>query len=447
LERPINDHKDERDFASQTHINLQSLLSYCIIMLTKKQFILYMACTIGIFQLYSSLLRCYKQSPFSISGKEKRKKSGIGKKRATIIEKEERIEIGMEKKSTIESQKKRKDVPPLYSNLSCPFEWSAYSCIHQEQGGGNDSFSLAEKEWVDRYSKNTSASFLSLSQEQQKTSETGSDKVQNRRIFLLGDPTMLQVFISLGCLYWQLDQIDFYNLPWRSKWPCDNIPNCIPSGTHSGFNYGRFRLLDGFEFLFLPVGGAQNGASITYSSIIEKWHDEWKEYKQLSIPIPRDLLRKENGTITESREQSLTSSDTIIYNIGFYTDETMRKRIYNQLDQLGQALQQSDRNERPSLVYLTTFSQHFPTPTGEFFLDQIRHFDQCKSSIPFPNPRKAEELRILKEGDNVDIIIDAEDESLGAYHVGRRTDCTQYCQPGVPDLITYSLLDKLNSKL
>ena len=366
-------------------------------------------------------------------------------------------------------------VPSLYGNLSCPFEWSKYSCIHQENSRGNLSYSLAEKAWTELFSKYKAAIPFALQKQKhfQKPLQpyrTNANKTKSNRspsspsrVFLIGDSTTRQVFISLGCLFWQLDQIESYNIPWLLNWPCHNTPHCVSGGIHSGFPVGQFRLQENsnIEFWFIPIGGSL-GRQKLYVNILEKWINQWNQTKQLTMTVPPDLRNNAiNGlanhtTSFEQQELKLNPSDIIVYNIGLHVEPEERAKKLNKLNQLGQFLLQQPQQEsavdeqktiyrqRPTLAYWTTVSQHFPTKTGQYATNMTK-FKRCNASVPYPNLRKAVELTQLQEGHNVNIVIDTTDEDFGNHHigVGDRADCTHYCQPGVPDLTAHMFLKKL----
>jgi hypothetical protein len=92
------------------------------------------------------------------------------------------------------SRRPLRPLPPLYSNLSCPFEWSKFSCfrhgsdvIHHRAQSAYDY--VTEKYWnqlsVDDYHINT-------------TTDNTSPATATTKILLIGDSTMRQVFIAMG---------------------------------------------------------------------------------------------------------------------------------------------------------------------------------------------------------------------------------------------------------
>ena len=76
----------------------------------------------------------------------------------------------------------RAPTPQLYSNLSCPFEWGKYSCYHQ----GRIQQARASYEHASRHISNRSRGPCEY-------------KGLPKNIVLVGDSTMRQVFVALGC--------------------------------------------------------------------------------------------------------------------------------------------------------------------------------------------------------------------------------------------------------
>ena len=126
--------------------------------------------------------------------------------------------------------------PQLYYNLSCPFEWSKYSCIHQDN----------------MIKANLSLNYY-LKMHNIDINQLLNKSLRNRRIFLVGDSLMRQIFIAIGCL--SISSIKSYDIDWMSTWPCHNMTNCIESNEHSGFNLGRIKFENGNEVYFKPLAG------------------------------------------------------------------------------------------------------------------------------------------------------------------------------------------------
>jgi hypothetical protein len=143
---------------------------------------------------------------------------------------------------------------------------------------------------------------------------------------------------------------------------------------------------------------------------------------------------------------NLTQHDTIVYNIGLHVGN--RNSIYRTLDQFGRALlSQGPPTDRPKLVYMNTFTQHFPTATGRF-AGSMKHLPQdkyhCTEKVT-TNPLLDTETDRIRAGVNVDQLFRPTDEELGMHHVGGN-DCTHYCMPGPPDVFAVRLLTMLHAE-
>ena len=114
-----------------------------------------------------------------------------------------------------------RSAPVLYGNLSCPFEWSKYSCSHM----GPPWRAQAElgRRWVEDRAGLLAMGFAS-------PPRPGS------RTLLVGDSLMRQLFISIACHATR--DLASSRVDWQQSWPCHRTPNCVAHGEHSGFNVG-----------------------------------------------------------------------------------------------------------------------------------------------------------------------------------------------------------------
>ncbi|CAB9516802.1 expressed unknown protein [Seminavis robusta] len=318
---------------------------------------------------------------------------------------------------------------PLYKNLSCPFEMSKFSCFRQgRHRQAQASFDLAAKRKRPRY----------WWQSNNNSNYTVPTDEYIPKLLLVGDSTMRQVFVALGCFFWHQDMIAKFYMDWKPYWPCHGFPGCVTSGKHSGFDAGRIRLKQGLDIFFFPHAG---GLDHNQKEIIDNWLKSWKETGKLKFQLqptgyPFGLGRR----------------DTVVYTVGMHLTPWSRKKIYPKIDQLGRALRQARINGRnaPTFVLQTSTTQHFNSPDGQYYKYMMGSsppiplnttVNGCRSSLPI-NPRRESELKVFQEGQNVDVILDVPDEDMGDYHVGGN-DCTHYCMAGVPDLIAMNLLDRL----
>eukprot|EP00494_Astrolonche_serrata_P028047 UN28312 len=116
-----------------------------------------------------------------------------------------------------------------YGNLTCPFEWSKYSCEYQ----GNS--------YSDVYSSHLK--FINVNKDKQCAVsnrfdvDTFLETLGTRNLYFFGDSVMREQFISLACMLWSNQAYKSVFTPWKEKWKCRSI-NCIESGAHGGFDYG-----------------------------------------------------------------------------------------------------------------------------------------------------------------------------------------------------------------
>jgi hypothetical protein len=329
-------------------------------------------------------------------------------------------------------------VEPPYGNLTCPFEWAKFSCFHQNRlPQGKRGHELALQAW--RQHEPQLRTWLAAL-------PAPSVPTELPKLLLVGDSTMRQVFIALGCYFWRRNELRDYSVDWATDWLCQDIPNCVVSGNHSGFNVGHFTVgattnnnnnnnnnnntieqPPKLQVFFLPIAG---NALFRQADIVSKWEKELEATHQITFSLQ-----------PAARVYQLTKDDTIVYSIGLHVGN--RNSIYNTLDKFGRALL-SKGPDRPKLVYMNTITQHFPTATGRFAARMI-HLppDQfsCTANVS-TNPLLGTELTRIRASVNVDLVFRPTDEEMGLHHVGGN-DCTHYCMPGPPDVFALRLIHML----
>ena len=303
----------------------------------------------------------------------------------------------------------------LYYNLSCPLEWSKYSCIHQNN---TIKANLSYNYYMSMH-KNDVNYFLTTS-------------LRKRRIFLVGDSLMRQIFISIGCL--TMSNIKSFNIDWMESWPCHGTANCIESNVHSGFNLGKIEFENGNEVYFKPLHGSMG---------------RYDEPKMISR-FMKELLS--NGYISygsvfsiPSNQLQMTSNDILVINLGVHDNGNYNSINYNELSVLGSkilSLQKNTNTTRtvPRLIYITSPSQHF----GPHGVHDAKSSFNCLSNITH-NVRNELEYKYFKVDKNVNGIINFNDTNLGDMHIGNG-DCTHYCQPGLPDIIAEELMIQISNQ-
>jgi len=297
----------------------------------------------------------------------------------------------------------------LYYNLSCPFEWSKYSCAHQGQ-----------------LVKADESRKLLLEYRQIIMEVVARGLPPNTRLILTGDSLMRQVFVSLGCLLHSFARhlIIEFEVDWLDEWPCHGTANCIPGGVHSGHSTGSIRLPGEAEIHFLPHGGSLR-------------KQESKMYQRMARQLD-DL-----GYITLARRTTLPSQhatplsqyDVLVTNVGIHGSVEAAQNKTETLAQIGRQLRQMSNG--PRLWYVTTPTQHFATVGGQYKRGTA---GTCVNRTDV-NPREVMERRILT-ADTVHQVIAYDDLDLGFYQIGGG-DCSHYCMPGAPDRVALRLLQAL----
>lgn len=302
-----------------------------------------------------------------------------------------------------QQQEKLDDDFYFYNNLSCPLEWSKYSCSHQ---GFTERAELSLEQALQRKEAITDIF------------ETGL--LPFSRVLFVGDSTMRQIIIAVGCIAMAIDPNVEYLADWQDSWPCHGTRNCIRGGQHSGFSRVSIVFPNGAQVHFVPLGGS-NGIH-EEQTIVARFTNEVSKEGRITFG-PNTALP------IHSSDSYLNATDTLVFNIG----------LHNKLGEIGPVLQAfsdfSDmlrhQENRPQIVYMTTITQHFATPNGQYKGKKAaQEAGMCLDKID-SNPRAQVEREIVTG--HVDQLIDYDDVEMGAFHIGGE-DCTHYCMPGPPDL-------------
>lgn len=252
---------------------------------------------------------------------------------------------------------------------------------------------------------------------------------------------MRQVFIGVACNAAFLGEkmIEHAAIPWKDEWPCHrNAPCFITGGEHGGFDAASIRLINGMEIHFVPHMGFKDDATAE-TDIIDR--------------LARDV--QTYGRITFGDKTAMSPGgpkvDVLVYNVGIhYGQGRAKKNINHFANWIVKPLMEQERNitdgrsglSRPRTIYVTTPTQHFNTPTGQWVQGMTKESKQCVDRVQ-SNPRAELEKELLAPGVNVDALLDYDDLELGAMHVRKNNDCSHYCMPGVPDLVAARLVEEL----
>ena len=292
-----------------------------------------------------------------------------------------------------------------YFNLSCPFEWSKYSCVHQ------GALRRAELTRNRVFVPDDGCQLLSPSLDDMYLF---GDNSRNRTLHFHGDSLLRQVMTSLGCILNQKQLVNhhFTSVGWKEcplKFPCHGTKNCVPCGQHSGYDHADIVLKSGAKLKYLWTGkGLQYGAL-----------DEIKT---------GDVLILESG----------------IHGNTLHTTEKMLRIHKDLID-----------NREIYVIWLITPQDAFMTLSGSYSpnnIDWKTHLCR-KNSIPVRS--RDEWIGLHRHNDtfkHLHGIIELEQlENQGdckvGNGVGKDGDCAHYCMPGPTDVLASALYTQLTRVL
>ena len=325
-----------------------------------------------------------------------------------------------------------------YFNLSCPFEWSKYSCAYMQRSDSDASATRASTEYYLQHLDFIQAAYDHI------IHPTNGVKNEPKRIFFSGDSLMRQLFVAIACNAATLSDnfVEHAVVPWKDDWPTRPGTPSITSGEHGGFDAASIRLVNGLELHFVPHLG---------------YKDEDSAEPQVLQRVIRDI--EEYGHVTFGDKTAMTPGDNhvdvLVYNAGIHTgmDGQAGRNVRHFGHIIGRKLIELERNnsiavavpkkKRTRTIYVTTPSQHYGTHDGQWQQKGMSvGSKQCVNRIS-ANPRADFERKILKVGKNVDAILEYDDLKFGQMHVHHGQDCSHYCMPGVPDVVGAQLLEEI----
>lgn len=291
---------------------------------------------------------------------------------------------------------------PAYFNLSCPFEWSKYSCIHQDQvDTANEASRLVfEPDGCNLH---------------EHVGSTLARITAQRRVYFVGDSLVRQLMIALLCAAHSSTQGEVFTktvIAWPKcprEWPCHGVNNCITCGPHSGTGFMAVTLAGGAVFTFLDH---KNAEAILIS-------------------------------------EAVTSDDVIIISSSIHGD-----RAGNTLKMMKLA---RDHLSSANLIWFVAWSPHFPTSTNEYNVTALQRLvdNGTRLTCRTTAPSQIQDTEIESVQDIADILDgvlwlpamnDMGDYKVGG-HVGAYTDCQHYCLPGPPDEMARALYTMLTQIL
>ncbi|KAL3761238.1 hypothetical protein ACHAWU_007055 [Discostella pseudostelligera] len=354
-----------------------------------------------------------------------------------------------------------------YSNLSCPFEMSKFSCIYMHQGVNHQVAAHASMDYYRQHLEMIGETFRQVLFEDSHTTTTTTRRSNKRRILLSGDSLLRQIFISIACnahsILPNTTLIQDAVIPWQDPWPIVYGPNNFPSiggGVHGGFGSASIRLVNGMELHYVPHRGYNSDPTAGEPMIIQRLKEDIANYNgritfgtktamPLSIDDHVDVLVFQVGI-----HYGLGESKTVLNHFANWISRplmsvTGNNKDNNILHDGYETLHGGNNNDsieqppsRTRTIYITTPSQHFNTTNGQWEIMSMT--PQSKKCIPgiTSNPRADQEKKMLKPGVNGDVLLDYDDLQFGTMHV-QYGDCSHYCMPGVPDGVATRLMQEL----
>ena len=295
----------------------------------------------------------------------------------------------------------KKDPQLFYYNLSCPFEWSKYSCAHQARAWASQGYFDEIAQLLRHGSTLLPRPGLGIS----------TMPATPRRILVMGDSLARQVVISWACLLYSSGLVASYHVDW-TRWPCHHTPNCMQEGEHSGFHKASINLVNGDEIHFFPTGIPGQTTKEDLARTLGSFAKEVQGSGSISVNMASSKL-------------TLVSNDVLILNVGIHfgrSSDDFRRRVAS-VAHLGVLMQEAHR--APQLVYLTTPAQHFrggngngtwdahdnppcspfPDSTDDDNMQEHCCANQCSCRIQ-ENMRATIEREMLQVGLNVDAFLD-----------------------------------------
>lgn len=283
-----------------------------------------------------------------------------------------------------------------YYNLSCPFEWSKYSCAYQ---GYHHRADMASKLFF----------HPSGCQMPQFTQVMFPER---QRVVFLGDSLLRQVFISLAChLTEHIEKVDIH---WpdcaTEMWPCYLFPKCIDCGIHSAFRGAVVHLGNGSQLVF---------------------HDE-----------------------AFDGELQPLSNDIIIAETGVHGNKPYTQALYRIF-----GLGKMKKNNDVSIIWLVTPPDAFKNAKGDGFYT-TKEKNTRKKHDPNPGVCEKTVLPVRSEGEwkalhdrhtflkMLSGVIELEGlNEQGHVKIGGSInhvqDCQHYCMPGIPDSLAKAVFAML----
>ena len=308
----------------------------------------------------------------------------------------------------------------VYGDLRCPLEDDQFSsdAFALKTGTRTEAFLLRAKA-AQRLSINSNA-------ERRVTEVLRSKSLDHRRIVFVGDYGMRQKFISLGCLIGS-DSIEASVAPWRTD-------GAMYSGKRID---SRVRLVGSGELIYSPMAGGlmnydwrDDGNVFPLEAGSVSWIDACRDGSDF---IVNTFAYRGHG-----QEISLEGDDVVFINAG-----THSTRNHNQnntaalLTCIDRARLQGKANPSwPNIHYVVTSIDH------DALEKEDKAFGMCKSHEHSNLHHHEDQQLYISHGGIVAGNVDLKE--LGNLHVvDGNGDCTNWLQPGVPDLLAADMAEMI----
>ena len=251
-----------------------------------------------------------------------------------------------------------------------------------------------------------------------------SGNLDNRRVILIGDSVMYQIFISLVCL----------------------------SRSAGGLvEYGRkAKVIGGASIMFSEWGGKLLSFNARKQATVEKNRDFFLSHLGESARAGHNWIRScEDREDMRFEGMPLTSNDIVFTHATVHGEgrQSNMENIVRLLTCMEHARNNGEDPGWPTIRIVASLPQHFPEPGGEYSGAAGADPDGCLLSI---NPEESEfyqqeTLHFVQNGIPL-VGRDLGLEDLGMYHIGGtnpevKLDCTHWSLPGVPDLIAKEMME------
>jgi len=251
-----------------------------------------------------------------------------------------------------------------------------------------------------------------------------SGNLDNRRVILVGDSVMYQIFISLVCL----------------------------ARSAGGLvEYGRkAKIIGNASIMFSEWGGKLLTFNERKQATVEKNRDTFLSRLGESARPGHNWIKScEDREVMKFEGLALTANDIVFTHATVHGEgrQANMEKIVRLLTCMDHARNNGEDPGWPTIRIVASLPQHFPGPGGAYSDADVVDPDGCLLSI---NPVESEfyqqeTLHFVENGIPL-VGRDLGLEDLGMYHIGGtnpevKLDCTHWSLPGVPDLIAKEMME------